>query len=266
MNFIDAHLHLQDSRIEPDSAGVMQRAVEAGVVQLFCNATSESDWDQVYDLASAHRQIVPFMGIHPWFIGSTDEGWQQRLEELLLKTGGGIGEAGLDKFCKTDSKLQEEIFIDQLQLSRQLQRPIAIHCIGRWGRLLELLNEYQPELPLIHSFNGSLEIMYRLVDIGAYLSFSTMLAQPEKEKSREVFKKTPLDHILLETDSPDQFCPALLNRTDTTSNRINEPCFVAELYSFAADLREMKLETFTETLYNNGQIFTHRASSRQGSL
>ncbi|NNF45361.1 MAG: TatD family deoxyribonuclease, partial [Desulfofustis sp.] len=63
-HYVDAHLHLQDPRFQPEQ--VMLRARNAGVRLLFCNAIQEEDWPVIADLAFAHREIVAFFGIHPW--------------------------------------------------------------------------------------------------------------------------------------------------------------------------------------------------------
>ena len=76
-HYVDAHLHLQDPRLQAER--VMSRARKAGVSLLFCNAIQEEDWPAVADLAVVHQEVVAFFGIHPWFSETATTGWQQRL-------------------------------------------------------------------------------------------------------------------------------------------------------------------------------------------
>ena len=79
MPFVDAHLHLQDPRFKGKVNEVIGRAKNAGVGLFFCNAIKEEDWPEVTTLAAAHREIIPFLGIHPWFSDTAVSGWQHRL-------------------------------------------------------------------------------------------------------------------------------------------------------------------------------------------
>ncbi len=261
--FIDAHLHLQDERVIAVADQVIAQAIVCGVGSLLCNATSEADWQQVINLATDHQSVVPFLGVHPWQASMVEDGWQERLFEALSITKAGIGEIGLDKTAKGDAVSLEQVFIDQLQIAQQLQRPVTIHCIGRWGRLLELLKEFDHGACglLIHSFGGSKEIMYRLLDLGAYISFPTMLADSNRNKMQQAYLAAPLDRILLETDSPDQYCKSLVgagaNEDEWQEQGLNVPAYIPLLYKYAANLRRLKMDTFSEAILNNGQIFTN---------
>jgi TatD DNase family protein len=54
------------------------------------------------------------IGIHPWYI---DENFESQIENLISYANHvsvlAIGETGLDKICKTDFKLQQQIFPDK---------------------------------------------------------------------------------------------------------------------------------------------------------
>jgi len=230
---------------------------------MICNATSEDDWRNVLDLAEKHDAIYPFLGIHPWYGDTVEKEWLDRLTIMVKKNSTGIGEIGLDMVCKTDFFQQEKIFLAQLELAKQLRCPVAIHCVKAWGRLVEILSAFQSQIPaiMIHGFAGSREIMERLTRMGIFISFSTQLAHPANKKLRGVFLQTPLDRVLLETDSPNQFCAELINAEKQTplmnEKIINEPAVIPALYRYSAALCGMKLDDFTEALWKNGKIFTN---------
>lgn len=256
--FIDAHLHLTDSRIAPEAGTLIKQAEGDGVRQLFANTAEEREWQPLLTLANQHPAVRPFIGIHPWQAGEVTSGWQERLADALKASTAGVGEIGLDRFCQVPISQQEEIFLAQLEAARYYHRPVSIHCVKRWGRLIELLAPFKDAtLPLlIHSFSGPVEIMHRLLDLGATISFSTQLAAPEREGIRQAFRAVPPERTLLETDTPDHFCPALTGLTDEAP-QLNHPRHVAALYGFAAKLLGVDLDQFSQTIWENGQIFTH---------
>ena len=47
MRLFDAHNHLQDSRFLDDTASILAKCTEAGLVRMVVNGTRESDWDMV---------------------------------------------------------------------------------------------------------------------------------------------------------------------------------------------------------------------------
>ena len=174
--YIDAHVHLLDERFSHDRAYI-HSAVAQGVKRMICNTTKEDEWNQVMELSQQYRQIQPYLGVHPWFADTVTPGWLQRLEDFL-QGGGGIGEIGLDHLAKVDISAQEKVFIKQLDLATRLKRPVTIHCTKAWGRILTILQEFNFRRGgvLFHSFGGSKEMMERLLDRGAFFSFSAAIA------------------------------------------------------------------------------------------
>jgi TatD DNase family protein len=259
---LDSHVHLQDSRFTGRLDAVLKRAAQAGVGRMFCNATRESDWQEILDLSSTNPDILPFLGIHPWFAGTVTEGWETRLDGFMAANRIGIGEIGLDKSCGVNPDMQEEIFLIQLRLALKHTAPLVIHCLHRWGRLIELVETHlqgNRRVPImIHSFSGSEEIMQRLVRLGCFISYSMRLTETSQEQLRRTFKTTPLHRILIETDSPDQLNTRLFT-PENGEKACNEPSYIQELYTFAADLREMNTSEFCTQIWENGEIYAHSA-------
>lgn len=182
-------------------------AVEGCVV----NSTSEEDWELVSQLAQAESGwALPAFGIHPWKANLAMPGWLDRLRDRLEKNpSASIGECGLDQWITTPNlKTQKPIFEAQLQLAVEMERPLTIHCLKAWGALFEsFANSPPPSRFLMHSFNGSIETAQRLIPLGAYFSFSGYFLHERKAAILDVFKKLPMDRILLESDAPDMLPP-----------------------------------------------------------
>lgn len=265
--FIDAHLHLQDPRFTGKTEQVIAHAAIAGVCRLFCNATAESDWPRIIELADHHSWLIPFLGIHPWNVDSAAAGWENRLYDILSsrRYGAGVGETGLDKARPAEFEKQLKLLQAHLEIAVDLDLPVAVHCVRCWGKLVEVLKAQAAgkRLPrvLIHSFSGSREIMRRLTDLGCFLSFSSHIADPEHSRLREIFSQVPLELLLLETDAPDQINPLLADQEDLIT-KFNEPVIITAVYRSAAIQRGLHLEDFTRQLWHNATIYAHKALTR----
>jgi TatD DNase family protein len=191
----DAHNHLHDSRLD----GCRERCAECIV-----NATREDDWNAVLAIASSPSRHAA-IGIHPWFAHTAAPGWDTRLRTLLLTNPeAGVGECGLDAKSRTSPlDIQIPVFSRQLALARELNRPITIHCVGAWGRLIDLLKQSPPpDRWLLHAFNGSRETARQLAKTGAFFSISARALDPRNPSILDVFQAIPPDRILLESDAP----------------------------------------------------------------
>lgn len=207
----DSHNHLQDPRLG-DAGPVIAEMKASGVTRCVVNATREADWAVVENLAIAHPGFIsPAFGIHPWHARTAALGWQDRLQALVMKfSHSSIGECGLDSWIADPPlEIQRPVFIDQLRVARELDRPLTLHCLKAWGALFDAFADSPPPGRfLMHSFGGSIETARRLIPLGAFFSFSGYFLQPRKSAVLEMFKQLPPDRILLETDAPDMLPPA----------------------------------------------------------
>ena len=76
-------------------------------------------------------------GIHPW---KADETFV--VPDLSGKLA--IGECGLDGLRGPSMERQEEVFVQQIRLSEEVERPLIIHCVKVLDRLLQLRKELRP--------------------------------------------------------------------------------------------------------------------------
>ncbi|HEY3271851.1 MAG TPA: TatD family hydrolase [Geothrix sp.] len=165
--------------------------------------TCEADWKAVLAHAASHGQVIPMLGLHPWFVEEAAPGWASRLETLLRSTPAGVGECGLDFARRAADRMgQESAFRAQLRLARTLHRPIAMHVVKAWGSLLDLLREegVPPAGALVHAYSGSPEMARELQALGVFLSFSGDLMKPDRPGVRESLRAVAPGHLLLETD------------------------------------------------------------------
>ena len=205
MGLVDSHIHLTDYEPGTDIASVIDEAAADGVTCMACNGTGEHDWSSVLEIAASSSRVIPFLGLHPWFVKDASEGWAERLEELVRANPCGIGETGLcrDKGSSPEPA-QEEAFRIHLDLAREYSRPVAVHCVKAWGWLIDVLGS-EPIVEsglLIHSYGGPAELIKPLADKGAYFSFSGKVLDPGYLRAAKALLAVPPDRLLIETDAP----------------------------------------------------------------
>jgi TatD DNase family protein len=251
----DAHCHLQDSRLRAPLPGILADLTSVTLEKMVVNGTRENDWDRVLQLAAKHSRIVPSLGLHPWYVNERTSSWSEKLKSALASTHCAIGEIGLDRWIEGyDSAAQEDVFVQQLTLAAGANRPVSIHCLKAWGRLLEMLKT-EP-LPatgfLLHSYGGPSEMIPQFADLGGYFSFSGYFAHPRKAKQQEVFRRIPIERLLLETDAPDLSVPPELQEFKIAEG-LNHPANIRAIYKFAAGLLNQPLEEFAPRIELNFQ-------------
>jgi TatD DNase family protein len=129
-----------------------------------------------------------------------------------------IGEIGLDFSHELpDKEIQTEIFINQLDLAKQLNVPVIIHTRKAEKEVLEILKHYQKLKIILHCFSGSFKLIQKAIEIGCYFSIPTNVVRSEHfQKALEII---PRNKILTETDSP---------YLSPFKDKPNEPNFIEE--------------------------------------
>lgn len=280
MALYDAHNHLQDERFGGRQDDLVAACRAAGVVRMVVNGAAEADWPAVAELACRHPDLVhPSFGYHPWCVAERTYQWEQTLIRFLDSTpGAGVGEIGLDRWKRgLDFVAQEEMFVRQLRLAAERNRPVSIHCLQAWGRLFDCLRAGPRPVCgfLLHSYGGPAEMVAPLAKLGAYFSLPGYFAHERKQHQREAFLHVPPDRLLLETDAPDQRLPdasTLPNSapriageipagplacaqhplTDPrTGQPLNHPANLTAVYAFAARLFGEPLEVLAPRIEAN---------------
>ncbi|XP_037486625.1 uncharacterized metal-dependent hydrolase BUsg_343-like [Triticum dicoccoides] len=286
MRLFDAHCHLQDPRIAAAAPALIRAATASGVGRFAVNGTSEKDWHLVKQMAQEHPAVIPCFGLHPWWVPERSPDWMDSLRQFFSETPeAAVGETGLDKGShgKTiDFREQVEVFQRQLELAKELEKPVSVHCVRTFGDLLEILKRTGP-FPagvLLHSYLGSAEMVPGLANLGCYFSLSGFLTGMKSTKAKKMLKAIPLDRILLETDAPDAV-PKLDNVSlvtvpvdisnadiekfhgDSTSSKesLNHPANIHIVLKYVASLLEMPEAELAEASYRNAtKLFSYPGS------
>jgi TatD DNase family protein len=254
----DAHNHLQDERLAPHRAALLEACSSIGLARCVVNGTAEADWPAVLELARQHPQVLPSFGLHPWYVKDGSPEWKSNFIHFLDQTPSAIGEIGLDRWIEDyDLPRQEEAFTFQMQVAAERNLPASIHCLRAWGRLFDLLRAGpRPSCGfLLHSYGGPLELVEPLAELGAYFSISGHFAHARKARQRETFRQVPRERLLIETDAPDMLPPEPWVRyamgDPPTGQPLNHPANLVAVYEFVAQLLDESRENLTRQVEEN---------------
>ena len=132
------------------------------------------EWLRNPAAASLRAEGAYSVGIHPWWTAET--AWEDLQEGFYFWAAHPqvvrIGECGLDKLKGATIDVQEQAFLMHVKLSEQLQKPLIIHCVKAFDRLLALHKQLRPtQRWAIHGFRGKPEQAQQLLASGFDISF-----------------------------------------------------------------------------------------------
>ncbi len=263
MNFIDAHSHLQNSETAVDR--VILAAAERNCMLHMVNATSPEDWNRVLQLGKS-PEIVPFLGLHPWYIEEDSSHTAQALlilEDLVAGNSCGLGELGLDKKPgMPELRLQSDILSKQLELAHNYGRPVSFHCFKAFNELLLLLRNLKAPQPfMVHAFTASEQIAGNLLELGGFLSLPLHILSRGESVLRRLLAYIPVERLLLESDFPQTgtILAAALAEYGITAGGAgvsSEPESMHLLYEAVAKIKGIDLKSLVNIIEANFREFT----------
>ncbi len=245
----DTHAHLHFPEFAADLSAVLQRAREVGVRLILTIGTDAEDSREAVALAEAHPEVYAAVGVHPHDAVRADEAALEELQQLARTSRKvvAIGEIGLDYYRNLSPReAQIQVFRRQLDLARQLSKPVLIHCREAHADVLEILR--QEGVPgaggIMHCFSGDAAVARQCLDLGLLISLAGPVTYPNARKLPEVVKLTPADRLVVETDCP--FLPPQPYR-----GKRNEPAYLPITASRVAELKGQPLKELGPVMARN---------------
>lgn len=137
------------------------------------------------------------VGVHPWDSEGVDSEAFARLRALASDPRVvAIGEAGLDSKRGASLQEQERVFIEQARIAEEVRKPLIIHCVGCFNRMMQLRRELKPgQRWVIHGFRRKPELARQLIDAGFDISIGTKynIGVPAVVPAGRLFHETDCD-------------------------------------------------------------------------
>lgn len=208
---IDTHCHLTFPDFDERVAETLSEAAGHGVTGCITISTTTQDCLEALAIAERYPNVWCTSGVHPLHSDEGPHEWDNLMRVARSPRCVAWGELGLDNHYPEphrdiqDRVLSEQLaFIETAQASGGVNLPIVIHCREAFADLLPVLRRTRldPTGFVFHCFTGTVEEARRVLDFGAMISFTGVVTYKNAADVQEAAKLTPLDRIMVETDSP----------------------------------------------------------------
>jgi TatD DNase family protein len=244
--WFDNHCHLTTDRRPPSE--VVAEAADAGVVKLLTVGCTVDDSRRAIEIAREFENVFATAGVHPHDASDTIAGLVELLDDPANReTVVAVGECGLDyHYDHSPREIQRQVFAEQIELAKERDLALVIHTREAWDDTFAILDEVGiPSRAVFHCFTGGPAEAESCLGRGAYLSFSGIVTFPSATDLAAAARITPLDRLLVETDSP--FLTPVPHR-----GQPNRPAFVPLVGKKLADLREISAAEIAHVTWANG--------------
>ena len=242
MPLIDIGANLSHDSFDHDRDAVLQRARDAGVVQLVVTGASREHSPKALALAQAHPGFLfATAGVHPHHASEYTDECDAEMRALHAHAEVvAVGECGLDYFRDLSPRpAQRRAFERQLQIGVDLAveglaangmgKPLFLHQRDAHADFMAMMKNFDGRLgpAVVHCFTGSRAELFDYLDQDWHIGITGWLCDERRgQHLRELVKHIPGDRLMIETDAP-----YLLPRTvkPQPSHRRNEPMYLAHI-------------------------------------
>lgn len=205
MPIFDTHAHYDDEAFDLDRDQQL-KTLPADHVALVVNPGCDVESSRkAVALAEQYPHVYAAVGIHPENCGGAEDKDIEAIRQLCEhKKVVAIGEIGLDYYWDHNppKEFQQMIFRKQMELAGEMDLPVIIHDREAHGDSLKIVLEYPEVRGVFHCYSGSPEMAQELLKRGWYLGFDGPITYKNARRAPEVAAITPLNRIVIETDSP----------------------------------------------------------------
>jgi TatD DNase family protein len=253
MLLTDTHTHLYYETDEVKQAALMQRCFDQGISRLFLPNVDVSSISRIDELVHRYPDnCFRMSGLHPCDV---KEDYLPVLEEIYSSISTrkiyAIGEIGIDLYWdKSTLHFQQDAFAIQIKWAKEMGLPIVIHCREAFDEVFEVLEQHKDEklFGILHCFTGNLEQARHCIELGFYLGIGGVVTY-KKAGLDLVLQDVPIEHLVLETDSP-YLAPVPFR------GKQNESSYLIHIANKVADIYGLSVGEVAEiTTANSRKIF-----------
>lgn len=235
--WIDNHCHLQLGASDASSGDLLGRARDRGVVGFVNVAVDVGSARRCLAGAAGEPDVWATAGVHPHAASAGTEGLRELIDTGL---GGGslvaVGECGLDfHYDNSPRGVQRDVFRRQVALANRVGLPLVVHTRDAWDDTFSILDaEGVPHRTVFHCFTGGPSEAVEALRRGVLLSISGIITFGSAGDLVEAVRRTPLNRIMVETDSP--YLAPVPHR-----GRPNQPAWVSYVGSKVAEVKGLSV-------------------------
>ena len=251
MTLFDTHAHYDDAAFDADRETLLASLPENGVGLVLNPGCDLPSSRRAVELTRRYPHVYAAVGVHPENCGDWEDEFLLELRQLAAGDKvRAIGEIGLDYYWEENPSraLQQRVFRAQMELADSLGLPVIVHDREAHGDSLAIVRDFPHVRGVFHCYSGSVEMARELVKRGWMISFTGVLTYKNARKVVEAAREIPLEHLMIETDSPYMApVPCRGKRNDSTLVR-----YVCEKLS---EIKGISREDCARITLENGKRF-----------
>ena len=279
--FFDTHAHVNFKDFKDDADEVIRRSLDAETWMVLVGSEYKTSNRALTHANKYEKGVYAAVGLHPVhleeqvvenkdengdykFVTRAEEFNYDSYEKLAkFEKVVAIGEIGLDYYHLDPTKdiglakrKQQEVFLKQLLLARNLDLPVIMHCRQAHDDLLGILQDfrkvYADFIPsnrpwgVLHCFSGDEDLAWKYFSLGLIVSFTGLVTFSKQWD--DVLRKIPLDKFMIETDSP-------YMTPEPYRGQRNEPILVQYVAARIAEIRNTSLDNIAQATSDTAKRF-----------
>lgn len=250
---IDTHCHLNFDEFKNDREEIIGRCLANDIWIINVGADLETSKKAIEIAEKYEKGVYASVALHPHNVSSEKFDYKKYKELANNKKVVAIGECGLDyAFCENNEKtqkLQQKVFIQHLELAKELNKPVIIHSRRLFPEILKLItkNSSLKTRGVLHCYMGRWSYAEEYLKLGFYISFTGLITYARDYD--KVIRNCPLDRILIETDAP-YLSPLRQAQGKPVRNTPENVKYVAEKI---AEIKEISFDQVAEQTTQNAK-------------
>ncbi len=235
--FVDSHCHLNLKGLAERVPQLLDHMRAHSVSHALCVSIDLETFPDVLAIAQRYDPVFASVGVHPADASAQEPDAEALIERAAHHKVIAIGETGLDYLhlkgrTLDEMEWQRRRFRTHIRAARARRLPLIIHTRAAIEDTLAMMREEGADEVggVMHCFTECWDAAQEALALNFYISISGIVTFRNAHDVQEVARRTPLERLLIETDSP-YLAPVPYRGT------INEPAFVSHVGRFVAQLR-----------------------------
>lgn len=250
----DTHAHIHDDEYGRSVDEFLSLACDKNVKRIITIGIDYNDSVKALQTAEQYDNIYAAVGMHPEYADKyiREKDYEQFYRLASNEKVVAVGETGLDFYYEEnpDEKYQNILFEDMADIAGKLDKPLVIHSRNAAEKTVSILDKMLAKHSnlkgIFHCFDGNTGVLDWIKDKNFYISYAGNLTFKSAENLRQALSATPIDRLLIETDSP------YLSPVPVRGKK-NMPANVSYTGEFVAEFLNMPYNVVMEQLENNLQ-------------
>lgn len=251
MRIFETHAHYDDEWFDEDRDELINKMCANGISPIVNIGCSMENSRHIIEMIKTYDFIYGTVGVHPSDIRNLTETDMEELKQMSVDDKIlAIGEIGLDyHYDDVDKEKQKYWFVRQLHVAKDVDLPVVIHSRDAAKDTLDIVKSEHANAMggVIHCFSYGKELAREYLNMGYYIGVGGVVTFKNANKLKEVVEYSPLECIVLETDSP-YLAP------EPFRGKRNCSLYLIHIAEQIAKIKQVPVEKVYETTYKNAEM------------